>query len=97
MSGKVKDYLTLVKWLFKLKTLKKEQVKEFMKKVWAVLYNRLITNWRTSLAGILTVVFGWLLYENVIPPDVFSVIVMILGFFGIPIKDPRGSKTVEEK
>lgn len=69
-------------------------MKEILKKIWATLYNRLITNWRTTIAGILTAVLGWLLYDGVITSDVFGVLVMILGFLGIPIKDPRsGVKT----
>ena len=93
MSAKVKDYWNLVGVIIKLTKLTKQDMKEILKKIWATLYNRLITNWRTTIAGILTAVLGWLLYDGVITSDVFGVLVMILGFFGIPIKDPRADKT----
>jgi hypothetical protein len=96
VAGKIKNYWNLVRLVIKLSHTNKAEMKEFFKKVWATLFNRMITNWRTTLAGILTAVFGWLLYDGVITSDVFGVIVMILGFLGIPIKDPRsGNKPVK--
>lgn len=89
MSGKLKNYWTIVKLLIKLKRTNKAEMKAFFKQLWATLFNRVVTNWRTTLAGILTAVLGWLLYDGVITSDVFGFFVMILGFLGIPIKDPR--------
>lgn len=68
-------------------------MKEFFKKVWATIYNRIIVNWKTTVAGVLTVVLGWLMVDGVLSQDVVGVLVMILGFLGIPIKDPRADKT----
>lgn len=89
MSGKLKNYWELAKLLIRLFKTDKTEMKALLKKVWATIFNRLITNWRTTLAGILTAVLGWLLYDGVITSDVFGVLVMVLGLLGIPIKDPR--------
>lgn len=90
MSGKLKKYWIIVKLINSLSHTNKAEMKEFFKKVWATIFNRIVVNWRTTLAGVLTAVLGWLLYDGVITSDVFGVLVMILGFLGIPVKDPRG-------
>jgi len=66
-------------------------MKEFFTKLWATLFNRVVTNWKTTVGGILTIVVGWLVYDGVIPSEFIPVIIMLAGFIGIGIKDPRST------
>jgi membrane-bound ClpP family serine protease len=64
-------------------------MKEFFLKVWATIYDRVIKNWKTTLSGLLGLILGWLFFDGVISADIVGVIIMILGFVGFVIKDPR--------
>ena len=61
----------------------------FFKKLWAVIYNRVVVNWKTTVGGIISVILGWLFFDGVISADVVGVVILILGTLGLVINDPR--------
>ena len=64
-------------------------MQDFFKKVWAVIYNRVVVNWKTTVGGIISVILGWLFFDGVISADVVGVVILILGTLGLIINDPR--------
>ena len=64
-------------------------MQDFFKKLWAVIYNRVVVNWKTTVGGIISVILGWLFFDGVISADVVGVIILILGTLGLVINDPR--------
>jgi len=64
-------------------------MQDFFKKLWAVIYNRVVVNWKTTVGGIISVILGWLFFDGVISADVVGVVILILGTLGLIINDPR--------
>lgn len=64
-------------------------MQDFFKKLWAVIYNRVVVNWKTTVGGIISVILGWLFFDGVISADVVGVVILILGALGLIINDPR--------
>lgn len=64
-------------------------MKDWFKKLWAVIYNRVVVNWKTTVGGIISVILGWLFFDGVISADVVGVVILILGALGLIINDPR--------
>lgn len=64
-------------------------MQDFFKKLWAVIYNRVVVNWKTTVGGIISVILGWLFFDGVISSDVVGVVILILGTLGLIINDPR--------
>lgn len=64
-------------------------MKDFFAKLWSIIYNRVVLNWKTTIAGIIAVVLGWLYFDGGISSDMVGVVIMILGAFGIIVNDPR--------
>ena len=64
-------------------------MQDFFKKLWAVIYNRVVVNWKTTVGGIISVILGWLFFDGVISADVVGVVILILGTLGFIINDPR--------
>lgn len=64
-------------------------MQDFFKKLWAVIYNRVVVNWKTTVGGIISVILGWLFFDGVISADVVGVVILILGTLGLVINDPR--------
>ena len=64
-------------------------MQDFFKKLWAVIYNRVVVNWKTTVGGIISVILGWLFFDGVISADVVGVVILILGTLGLFINDPR--------
>ena len=50
-------------------------MKDFFKKLWAVIYNRVVVNWKTTVGGIISVILGWLFFDGVISADVVGVVI----------------------
>ena len=64
-------------------------MKDFFAKLWSIIYNRVVLNWKTTIAGIISVVLGWLYFDGGISSDIVGVVIMILGALGIIVNDPR--------
>lgn len=64
-------------------------MKDFFAKLWSIIYNRVVLNWKTTVAGIVSVVLGWLYFDGGISADMVGVVIMIFGAFGVIINDPR--------
>lgn len=64
-------------------------MQDFFKKLWAVIYNRVVVNWKTTVGGIISIILGWLFFDGVISADVVGVVILILGTLGLIINDPR--------
>lgn len=64
-------------------------MKDFFAKLWSIIYNRVVLNWKTTVAGIVSVVLGWLYFDGGISADIVGVVIMIFGAFGVIINDPR--------
>lgn len=64
-------------------------MKDWFKKLWTVIYNRVVVNWKTTVGGIISVILGWLFFDGVISADVVGVVILILGALGLIINDPR--------
>jgi hypothetical protein len=48
-----------------------------------------VLNWKTTVAGIVAVVLGWLYFDGGISADMVGVVIMIFGAFGFIVNDPR--------
>lgn len=70
-------------------------MQDFFKKLWAVIYNRVVVNWKTTVGGIISVILGWLFFDGVISADVVGVVILILGALGLIINDPRAKTTTK--
>ena len=64
-------------------------MKDFFAKLWSIIYNRVVLNWKTTVAGIVSVVLGWLYFDGGISADMVGVVIMIFGAFGVIVNDPR--------
>ena len=64
-------------------------MKDFFAKLWSIIYSRVVLNWKTTVAGIIGVVLGWLYFDGGISADMVGVVIMIFGAFGVIINDPR--------
>ena len=64
-------------------------MKDFFAKLWSIIYNRVVLNWKTTVAGIVSVVLGWLYFDGGISADMVGVVIIIFGAFGVIIDDPR--------
>lgn len=64
-------------------------MKDFFAKLWSIIYNRVVLNWKTTVAGIVSVVLGWLYFDGGISADMVGVVIIIFGAFGVIINDPR--------
>jgi hypothetical protein len=64
-------------------------MKDFFAKLWSIIYNRVVLNWKTTVSGIVAVVLGWLYFDGGISADIVGVVIMIFGAFGVIVNDPR--------
>ena len=64
-------------------------MKDFFAKLWSIIYNRVVLNWKTTVAGIVAVVLGWLYFDGGISADMVGVVIMIFGALGVIVNDPR--------
>lgn len=64
-------------------------MKDFFAKLWSIIYDRVVLNWKTTVAGIVSVVLGWLYFDGGISADMVGVVIMIFGAFGFIVNDPR--------